>query len=286
MIGAIDFDDFETFTQTAIAPDLSKFDVIAVSTSGGKDSQAMLSIISDMARDQGVLDRVIAIHADLGRAEWKGVTELVRTQCEIAGVPLTIVDRELGDLLDHIEERGMFPSQTTPFCTSDHKRDQITKVYTGLTKAAGRKTNLNILECVGLRAQESSARAKRPVFILNTKKSTKSDLRKVYTFHPILDWTAEDVWAEIERSGMPHHKAYDLGMPRLSCVFCINAPKSALMIAGQENPELLQEYVDLEARIGHTFKNGSSLADIADALREGERVTAEQVADDAKSWTL
>ena len=41
------------------------------------------------------------------------------------------------------------------------------------------------------------------------------------------------------------------------------------MIAGKERPELLQEYVDLEKEIGHTFTHTLSLAEVQRELQEG-----------------
>ena len=68
-----------------------------------------------------------------------------------------------------------------------------------------------------------------------------SERKGSYEFRPTFDnWLEEhDVWKDIKASGVPYHKAYDLGMPRLSCVFCIFSPPAALMIAGKQNPELL-----------------------------------------------
>lgn len=59
-------------------------------------------------------------------------------------------------------------------------------------------------------------------------------------------------------------------MPRLSCVFCVFAPKPALMLAGKHNPELLQQYVDLEREIDHKFTQNLSLVEIMEALQRGE----------------
>jgi len=73
----------------------------------------------------------------------------------------------------------------------------------------------------------------------------------------------------IKTSGVRHHYAYDKGMPRLSCCFCIFAPKDALVIAGRENPELLAEYVQVEAEIGHTFRKGFKIAEVQDAIAAG-----------------
>ena len=73
-------------------------------------------------------------------------------------------------------------------------------------------------------------------------------------------------------------------MPRLSCVFCVFAPKSALTIAGRHNPDLLDEYVALEARIGHTFTHTMSIASVRDAIRSGAPVTVTD--DDAANWCM
>ena len=59
-------------------------------------------------------------------------------------------------------------------------------------------------------------------------------------------------------------------MPRLSCCFCIFAPRSALMLAGRHNPELLDEYCRVEEQTGHRFRLELSLAEVRDALRCGE----------------
>ena len=47
--------------------DLRDFDVIVISSSSGKDSQVMLDQVTGLADAQGALNRVIVLHADLGR---------------------------------------------------------------------------------------------------------------------------------------------------------------------------------------------------------------------------
>lgn len=58
-------------------------------------------------------------------------------------------------------------------------------------------------------------------------------------------------------------------MPRLSCVFCIFSPLDALVLAGIHNPELLDEYVKVEAEIGYTFRADLSLAEVKRKIKEG-----------------
>jgi hypothetical protein len=72
-------------------------------------------------------------------------------------------------------------------------------------------------------------------------------------------------------SASGHHPAYDLGMKRLSCVFCVFAPRKALLIAGEHNPELLNDYVAAEKRMGHTFRVDQSLVEIQNTLNERGR---------------
>src|SRR5262249_20508403 len=126
-----------------------------------------------------------------------------------------------------------------------------------------------ILNCLGMRAQESPARARRPPFALNAMAS--NGRRRVDDWLPLHGWDVGQVWERIRASGVRHHPAYDLGMPRLSCCFCIFSPRSALLLAGKHNPELLAEYVRVEREIGHRFRVELPLAEIQDALARGEQ---------------
>jgi 3'-phosphoadenosine 5'-phosphosulfate sulfotransferase (PAPS reductase)/FAD synthetase len=247
-------------------PDLTTYDWIVVNSSAGKDSQAMLDYVVELARKAKVLDRVVVVHADLGRVEWEGTSELAEEQANHYGLRFFKVSRPQGDLLEQIEARGMFPSSKARYCTSDHKRGQIQKVLVQLGRETGGPCR--ILNCLGLRADESSSRAKKATFEKNEAASTLT--RTVDTWLPIHGWSVELVWARIYRSGVRYHRAYDLGMPRLSCCFCIFAPKSALMIAAQHNTALFGEYLRVEASIGHTFRVDLSLADVKKALDAGE----------------
>jgi 3'-phosphoadenosine 5'-phosphosulfate sulfotransferase (PAPS reductase)/FAD synthetase len=122
---------------------------------------------------------------------------------------------------------------------------------------------------MGMRAAESPARAKMVAF--EHDKASSNSRRHVDKWLPLHDWTAAQVWERIRESKVRHHPAYDLGMPRLSCVFCIYAPRDALLLAGEHNPELLAEYVSVERLIRHKFKADLAIEEIQDALARGER---------------
>lgn len=252
-------------------PELASYHWIVLNSSAGKDSQAMLDLVvehCDAARVRR--DRLIVAHADLGRVEWPGTRELAEEQARHYGLAFVAVSRPQGDLLEHIERRGMFPSPAARYCTSDHKRGQIARVLTWLahrSRRAGVK-KVRILNCLGLRAEESPARADRPAFGFDPRSS--NGRRHVDCWLPLHAWTVQQVWDRIRASGVRHHPAYDLGMPRLSCCFCIFAPRSALLLAGKHNPELLAEYVAVERRIGHSFRVELPLASVQKALQYGE----------------
>jgi tRNA(Ile)-lysidine synthase TilS/MesJ len=114
-------------------PDLPSYDLIVANISGGKDSQVMLDVLMQRGREQGVenmQNKVVAVHADLGRVEWAGTREIAEYHANEYGVRFMAVSRPQGDLLEHIEARGMFPSASARYCTSDHKRGQVAKVIT------------------------------------------------------------------------------------------------------------------------------------------------------------
>jgi len=72
----------------------------------------------------------------------------------------------------------------------------------------------------------------------------------------------EQVWECIAQAPTEPHPAYALGMSRLSCAFCILASRRDLQIAAEHNPELLAEYVRIEAKIGHTFRKDASIVQL------------------------
>jgi 3'-phosphoadenosine 5'-phosphosulfate sulfotransferase (PAPS reductase)/FAD synthetase len=264
---------------------LTRYDVIVVNSSGGKDSQAMLDLLVEQADASGVRDRLVVVHCDLGRVEWTGTRELAERQAAHYGLRFEVVSRPQGDLLTHVEQRRMWPSSTARYCTSDHKRGQVRRVLTKLTDEVRARTGrqARILNCMGLRAQESPARAKKIAFEFDAKAS--NGRRHVDTWLPILDWSTEQVWARIKASGVEHHRAYDLGMGRLSCVFCIFAPKSALLIAGKHNRALLDSYVEVETKIGHDFRKGFKLRVIRDEVEAGID-TSKLAAEDSGCWNM
>jgi 3'-phosphoadenosine 5'-phosphosulfate sulfotransferase (PAPS reductase)/FAD synthetase len=269
---------------------LESFDWIVVNSSGGKDSQAMLDLVCERAEAEGVLSRVVVVHADLGRVEWQGTREIAEAQATRYGVRFVVVDRAQGDLLAHVESRHAalrakgnttapaWPSSVNRWCTSDHKTHQVYRLFTHLVKEfrapleplAKKIRPCRILNCLGMRAEESPKRSK--MLPMEADKPASNGKREVVRWLPLHGWSEAQVWERIDasRTSDLRHFAYALGMPRVSCCFCILASRSALLVAGKHNPELLAEYVAVEKRIGHKFRVDLSMADLQAAVQARE----------------
>jgi 3'-phosphoadenosine 5'-phosphosulfate sulfotransferase (PAPS reductase)/FAD synthetase len=227
-----------------------------VSHSGGKDSQAMYAYLRRLGIPD---DQLIVVHANLGEVEWPGVIAHIRANIEHE---LNVV-RAGKTLLEMVERRHAsrpdvppWPSAKHRQCTSDLKRGPIYKFMRHAMKARGATIGIN---CIGLRAQESSARAKRPEWTYNRAMSKAG--RTVYDWLPIHGWPVADVWREIENAGQSPFHAYRSGNERLSCMFCIMGCRGDLRNAARHNPELARKYIELEQRTGYTMFPDGSLAE-------------------------
>ena len=256
---------------------LSDFNAVMVNTSGGKDSQTSMRAIARMAKEEKYpTSRIIAAHAAFPE-EWPGAMQLAERHSAHYGITFQVEgyrnkDGESKTLLDYVRLRQKWPSSAVRYCTSEFKRAPCGRVLTAIHRRFANGGRTKILNIFGFRAEESPSRAKRKPLAKNTRYSTKS--REVWDWLPIHEWKEQEVWDDIEASGVSHHRAYDLGMPRLSCPFCIFAPRAALMTAGKEFPELLDQYVAVENETGHKFRQNLAIADIRQALRDGEEIDA------------
>ena len=267
--------NYEATVSAGSTPVLSDYDVILVNSSAGKDSQASLDVVAKMAKTAGILDRLVVVHCDLGRVEWAGTLELAREQAAHYGVRFEVVSRNGGDLLDYVVDRAAkleaqgkaaiaWPSSSARWCTSDFKRGPVRTLMTALVNEQraiiGTDRPVRILNVMGLRAEESPARAKKAAYKVDDNASNGK--RQVDEWLPILSWGEQMVWARIKASGVRYHEAYDKGMGRLSCAFCVLATKEDLVIAAKCNPDLALEYAAVEETIGYSFTAKLSIAEV------------------------
>ena len=220
--------------------------LISISTSGGKDSQAMTILLARIVPH----DQLVAVHAPLAEVDWPGTIPHIQTTLP-EGVPLILAPVASGKtLLERVEERGKWPSSSIRWCTSDFKTSPIQRELRRYLKTRPRFVG-RLVNAMGMRAEESPARARKAPWRRNDRMSVAG--REVRDWLPIFDLTAEHVFRIIRDAGQTPHPAYLQGMSRMSCVFCIMASRSDLRTAAQLQPDLYRRYAALERRIGHTL---------------------------------
>jgi DNA sulfur modification protein DndC len=215
--------------------------LFVVNHSGGKDSQAMLLYVRRLVGD----DNILIVHADLPEVDWPDIETHIRDTSD--GLPLSVC-RAGKTFFEMVERRGMFPSPKYRQCTSDLKRGPIERTIREISRRTGRSL---IVNCMGMRAEESSSRAKLTTLQFDAANSKAG--RLWYEWLPIHHLTEAEVFDAIAAAGQKPHWAYAAGMSRLSCCFCIMANRSDLTTAARLQPELYRRYVETERRLDQTM---------------------------------
>jgi 3'-phosphoadenosine 5'-phosphosulfate sulfotransferase (PAPS reductase)/FAD synthetase len=273
----------------AIVPlgvDPATVDEFIVWSSAGKDSQTALRAAYLALREAGAEGRMRVGYNALGdRVSWPSTRDaghvtafgdrpstrdLAEMQAARYGLPFEVWSRSGPDLLDDIEERGKFPDAARRWCTSDHKRGPGRRMLTARVRSLDLGRPARIVQVYGFRAEESRARAGKQPFAFNA--SASNGRRQVWDWYPIHGWTEQQVWKDIQDSGVPYHWAYDGGMSRLSCSFCVLASKADLLTACRLRPDVAAQYAAVEQRIGHQFQQGRPITGVLAEAHEQTRI--------------
>jgi 3'-phosphoadenosine 5'-phosphosulfate sulfotransferase (PAPS reductase)/FAD synthetase len=232
----------------------------------------------DLRQAEGWSGDVCMVHADLGkRVEWHQTPDYVKNLAKRKGVPVHVVRWKHGDLIDRIWQRyykdpsrPCWPSSSIRYCTSDMKRAPISRWIRNHFPSG------NVICTMGLRAEESHARAKRQTFTVRKDCTAPTKGRFVYDWLPIHDWTESDVWDCIRVHGDVAHPAYRLEQPnqRLSCALCILASLNDLMNGAVHNPDTYREYCRIEAITGYSFRKEFWLSSLKPELLPRETLDA------------
>ncbi|MFC3443854.1 phosphoadenosine phosphosulfate reductase family protein [Sphingobium rhizovicinum] len=254
--------------------------IFAFNLSGGKDSAAASQGAIELLDAVGHPPRRrIAIHADLGRAEWRSTPEMVERVAAQLRLPLITVRRAGGDMVARWEQRflagkrryealetynliGPWSSAALRFCTSELKAQVIGP------ELARRYRGEAIVSVIGLRREESASRRATPISRSDYRfaKPDNSAGTQMINWHPAVDWTQADVFDAHARHGLPLHEAYvRYGSTRLSCAFCVLASRQDLgaAVGSPDNLDLYRHLASMEAKSTFSFQPGRWLADIA-----------------------
>jgi 3'-phosphoadenosine 5'-phosphosulfate sulfotransferase (PAPS reductase)/FAD synthetase len=216
--------------------------LFVINHSGGKDSQAMTLYLRELVP----VDQLIIVHADLGVVEWEGSIEHI--EYTSIGIELRVT-KSVKTFFEMVLHRGMFPDASRRQCTSDLKRGPIEREIRAILKERGLKL---IVNCMGMRAEESPNRSKLVTFKFNERNSKAG--REWYDWLPIHDWTTEEVFDKIHSNGQKAFWIYYKGVTRKSCSFCIMGSKNDLTLAAKFRPQLYRQYVLLEKKLNHTLQ--------------------------------
>jgi DNA sulfur modification protein DndC len=235
-----------------------------VNHSGGKDSTRMLGLVRESFAD--VATHVVMADTGFEHVAPISAADFARSLCKHFGLDLTVVRNQRRTYLQMVEQRGMFPSPQFRQCTSDLKRGPIDKFIRSLPYEV-------IVNCIGIRAEESSPRARQSPLTLNSALSTRK--RMVYNWLPIFEQTLSDVLEWHWRRPVPLHPVYlpeyhkdgTTGgyLRRLSCRICIFSTDADLHAIHLHDRPAFEMISDLERRLNFTMRPGASLVQIVEA---------------------
>jgi 3'-phosphoadenosine 5'-phosphosulfate sulfotransferase (PAPS reductase)/FAD synthetase len=256
------------------------------SLSGGKDCGAVSALTMRYLDSIGhPRERRIAMHADLGRAEWVSTPAQVEAQARALGLPLVVVRRGAGDLPTRFKGRwelglaayqdlrlynlrGPFASPALKFCQSE------LKIQVMGPELARRFRGEMIVQITGLRRDESRARAATPVAKVDHRFAAAGNRAgtRMLVWNPGVLLTAAEVFNINARYDIPLAESYGLGCSRHSCAFCIMASIHDLKCAAScaANAPLFHLYVGLEITSTFSFQAARWLGDIAPELLSAE----------------
>lgn len=231
--------------------------LFVVNHSGGKDSQAMYAFLRDVLLVPQ--DQMVVVHAELPEMDWPGTCRFIRnnTSHELNVVRARKTFREM------VIHRGKFPDQSCRQCTSDLKRGPIEVFIRALSKERGQ---LLVVNCMGLRADESTARSKKKPWKKN--KSLSRAGRTVMDWLPIFRFNTPKVFETIHNAGQKAFWIYYKGMTRKSCVICVMQSKNDTCIAAQLMPGNAKHWLNMEKETGFWTKQGKVIREVLPELAE------------------
>jgi len=268
-----------------IIRELSYYDKFIFSTSGGKDSLAMILYLLENGADPSKMElwhQSIDGRYDTHKSffDWPSTDGYVAKLAEHLNIPLSYQWREYGfygelhrenqrtndvrferfGVLGHLPSspfgqestRLRWPAKTasltTRWCSAYLKIDVASRALNNMPDLKGKK----ILFITGERREESTARSKYNESELHR---TNSKSRLVHHWRAIIDQNEQWVWNIIQRHGILPHPVYYLGFPRLSCRSCIFFSKDHWATLKEVSPEVVTMLSGVEENLNFKLDN-------------------------------
>jgi 3'-phosphoadenosine 5'-phosphosulfate sulfotransferase (PAPS reductase)/FAD synthetase len=251
---------------------------VGIGASGGKDSAVTAHVLQEYLDSVGHTGPRLLIHSDLGPLiEWRESLPMCQRLAERLGLELVVLHEDLvgrwkkrwqDNVARYADLRCVklimpwSAAGLLRFCTSEKKQAPICRAL------VSRFPGCVILSASGIRRDESEERRKALVCKEQPRLLRKKLRTRGYDWHPILEWTLNDVLAYHQVRGIPLHTAYALGCTRVSCKFCVLSSRENLRVAAayEDNHAGYRELVALEILSSFSFQSGYWLGDINPAL--------------------
>lgn len=147
--------------------------------------------------------------------------------------------RQMEELVKHY---ATFPGRRMKFCTRELKVKPMKKFITQLMDE-GR----DVINSVGVRAQESSARSKLEEW------EWQRDF-DCWLWRPLIQWSEQDVIDMHKRHGLQPNPLYLRGAGRVGCWPCINSRKTEIRFMAEQDPARVDHIRKLEAEVAEIAK--------------------------------
>lgn len=269
--------DMETATMLAMDA------CLAVGCSGGKDSAAAAIVINWFLKEINHRGKKILIHSDLGLIEHADSLPACRRLADKIGWELVVVKPRI-DMIGRWYQRHNdnntryvdlscvkmitpWSSSSLRFCTSEMKVapicSELKKLFPGQP----------IINAVGIRAEESPTRAKKPISKINKQLIVETIGTYGRDWNCILNFPVETVWLVQRQENFCGHEAYDKnGNSRVSCCVCILAGKDEIRasLCDDRNHEAYRRVVWLEIISTYSFSQSFYAGDVAPELLTAE----------------
>jgi 3'-phosphoadenosine 5'-phosphosulfate sulfotransferase (PAPS reductase)/FAD synthetase len=221
----------------------------------GNEHESTLEYVDYMARHLGI--EIVTLRASFAD-EIIRFRDYVREHWPRKGVPQADCERAIAALvptgnpyLDLCIWKGRFPSRKAQFCTDFLKTRPAVEYQMGLIEAG---------ECTavwswqGVRMDESESRFTRLRGTGACVKAFEAQGGEIYTYRPILRWTAADCFEAHRIAGLRPNPLYRQGMSRVGCMPCINAGKDEVLEISKRFPEHIDRIAEWERIVAQASK--------------------------------